>query len=302
MFNMTMEQIEERRQEVQRNYEEFFAAARDGFYISTREGEFLDCNDALVKMLGHRVTEEVLVLDLNTDLWMNPWDRTRFQAIIEEQGYVRDYRAVFKRKDGSPLYVTLSSHVWTDRQGNIRGYRGFVVDRTEERKMSAQLQATEIKYRDLFTSIHDGVFSSDSEGAVLDCNRALRDLVGYSKEELLGMNFYRDLFVNADDVMNIRKEFSESGSIRDYEVQVERKDGSVTDVSISGYSTKTPEGAIVAYQWVVRDITEAKRLRKQLIQSERQSAMGKMAAQLAHELNNPIFGIMNCLEMLKDVL
>jgi two-component system NtrC family sensor kinase len=50
---------------------------------------------------------------------------------------------------------------------------------------------------------------------------------------------------------------------------------------------------------MMRDITEANRLKEQLIQSEKLSAMGRMASQLAHELNNPIYGIMNCLELAK---
>jgi two-component system NtrC family sensor kinase len=233
---------------------------------------------------------------------MNPEDRTRFQAIIEEQGYVRDYEAVFKRKDGSPLYVGLSSHVWTDRHGNTAGYRGFVVDHTAEKLICDQLAVTEIKYRDLFEAIHDGVFVADAKGMVLDCNHALCDIIGYSREEFLGMNYYRDLFISADDVMEFRKEFSRSNSIRDYELQIRRKDGTIRDISMSGYASINPAGEIVNYQGLMRDITEAKRLRTQLVQSERLSAMGKMASQLAHELNNPIYGIMNCLELLKDAL
>ncbi len=302
VHDMTMEQVAERLQEIERNYEEFFAGARDGFYISTEEGQFLDCNDALVRMLGYRVTEEVLMLDLNKDLWANPWDRVRFQAIIEEQGRVKDYRAVFKRKDGSPVYATLSSEVWKDMEGNIRGYRGFVVDHTQERLMRDRLAATESKYRELFENISEGVFISDAGGTVIDCNEALCRIIGYSRNEFLGMNYYRDLFVNADDVMGFRRQFTQKGQISDYELQIVRKDGTIRDVSMSGYATRNRAGEIESYQGLMRDITEARRLRTQLVQSERLSAMGKMASQLAHELNNPIFAIMNCLELVKEAV
>ena len=109
--DMSYEELEERILAIERNYEEFFEQARDGFYISSRVGQFLDCNDALVKMLDYRVKEEVLTMDLNTDLWMSPEDRIAFQGIIERDGFVRDYEAIFKRKDGSPVYVGLSSYV-----------------------------------------------------------------------------------------------------------------------------------------------------------------------------------------------
>lgn len=298
--DMTLEQIEDRILEIERNYQEFFAAARDGFYISTREGKFIDCNESLVQMLGYRVPEEVLMLDLNVDLWLQPDDRVRFQGIIENQGYVRDYEAIFKRKDGSPLYVTLSSHVWTDIRGRIRGYRGFVVDRTQERIICEQLEATEIRYRDLFENMLDGVFISDASGTVLDCNKALCDLIGYSREEFMGMNYYRDLFISAQDVMDFRRTFTKHGFMRDYELQIARKDGAIRDVSMSGIAQRNSRGDVVSYQGLMRDITDEKRLRTQLIRSERFSAMGKMASQLAHELNNPIYGIMNCLDLVRD--
>jgi PAS domain S-box-containing protein len=152
VYDMTMDQIEQRLEDIERNKIEFYAEARDGFYISTREGQFLDCNDALVNMLGYRTSEEVLCLDLNTQLWGNPDERPRFQAIIEQQGFVRDYHGTFRHKEGRVVYVSLSSHVWKDRQGQIGGYRGFVVDRTREKLMSDQLQLLETRYKNLFSS------------------------------------------------------------------------------------------------------------------------------------------------------
>jgi len=296
------EETEQRLLDIERNKKEFFAEARDGFYISTREGQFIDCNDALVKMLGYSTTQEVLGLDLNTQLWGNAEDRPKFQAIIEEHGFVRGYEGSFRRKDGELIYVSLSSYVWRDKCENIGGYRGFVVDRTQEQLMRAQLAESETKYRDLFNSIRDGVFIADGKGTVTDCNQALLDIIGYTREEFLGMNYYRDLCVNADDVMEFRRKITSEGEVHEYELQIARKDGTVRDVSMSGYATKDLEGWVIGYQGLMRDTTESKRLRRQLIQSERLSAMGKMASQLAHELNNPIFGIMNCLELTKDSL
>lgn len=300
--SMTAEEVEERGKEIERNKREFFAEARDGFYISTREGQFLDCNRALVKMLGYESRAEVLSLDLNTELWANPQDRPKFQAIIEKQGYVRDYKGAFIHKSGRLVYVSLSSHVWRDDTGNIRGYRGFVVDRTEERHMRDRLQFVETQYRDLFENMQDGVFIADERGTIIDCNRSLCEIIGYTQEEFLGMNYYRDLFVDPDVVRDFRRRLTRAGVIEDYELQIVRKDGTTRDVTLSGHAGKDSSGEVMSYQGLMRDVTEAKRLRQQLLQSEKVSAMGKMASQLAHELNNPIYGIMNCLELLKGSL
>ncbi len=302
IYDMTQEQIEERLRELERCYDDFFQEAKDGFYISTREGQFLDCNDTLVNMLEYRCTEELLRIDLNYDLWMNLADRQTFQSIIEEQGFVRDYEAIFKRKNGDPIHVSLSSHVWRDSRGRIRGYRGFVVDRTKEKIMRDRLVVSETKYRDLFENIKDGLFISDAKGAVIDCNRALLDIIGYSKEEFLRMDYYRKLFTDPERVIDMRRKMTHEDYIKDYELQIVRKDGTLRDVSMSGYAGRDSFGEVIHYHGMMRDITERKRLRKQLVNSERVGAMGKMASQLAHELNNPIYGIMNCLELIKDAV
>ncbi len=302
VYHMTPDEIDDRITEIQRNYIGFFQQARDGFYISTREGRFLDCNEALVGMLGYSMVEEGLALDLNKDLWMNPEDRIQFQKTIEKQGYVQDYEATFKRKGGHPLYVSLSSHVWKDKQGRVQGYRGFVVDHTEKKLMNDRLAATETKYRDLFENIQDGMFIADSEGMVTNCNQALCDITGYTKAEFLAMNYYRDLFVGEEEVLDFRRKFIKQGVVKDYEIRIRRKDGTLRDVSMSGYADRDNSGRIISYQGLMRDTTERNRLQKRLIQAERLSAMGKMASQLAHELNNPIYGIMNCLELIKDVV
>ena len=95
---------------------------------------------------------------------------------------------------------------------------------------------------------------------------------------------------------DFRRKFTRYGEINNYELQIARKDGTIRDVSMSGYATRDAAGKIINYQGLIRDNTDAKRVRKQLMLSERLSAMGRMASQLAHELNNPLFGIMNCLE------
>jgi two-component system NtrC family sensor kinase len=299
---LSREQIQGRRRDIERCKKQFFAQARDGFYISTRAGQFLDCNEALVRMLGYESTAEVLSLDLNTELWVNLYDRPRFQAVIEKQGFVKDYEGAFQHKSGRVLYVRLSSYVWCDEAGAICGYLGFVVDRTQEKLTQDRLTILETRYRDLFDNLQDGVFVADEKGTLVDCNQAFCDILGYTRDELLALNYYKHLFVNPDDITDFRRTFTELGTVIDYELQMARKDGTVRDVTMSGYSSRDGNGVIISYQGMVKDITESKRLRRQLVQSEKLSAMGRMASQLAHELNNPIYGIMNCLELAREAV
>src|SRR4030042_2048214 len=98
VIDMSLEEIQDRLDELERSYPEFFRVAREGFFISTRAGQFIDCNDALVKMLGYEVTEELLTRELEKDLWMRAEDRSAWQLAVERKGQVSDYEALFKRK------------------------------------------------------------------------------------------------------------------------------------------------------------------------------------------------------------
>jgi two-component system, sporulation sensor kinase E len=67
-----------------------FERVRHGLFISSKEGKFLDCNQALLEMLDYPTKEEFLSIDIAQDLYVNPEDRKTFQERIERDGYVKD--------------------------------------------------------------------------------------------------------------------------------------------------------------------------------------------------------------------
>ena len=89
-----------------------FERVRHGLFISSKEGKFLDCNQALLDMLGYPTKEEFLKIDIAQDLYVNPEDRKAFQERIERDGYVKDMEVEFKKKNGDKITVLLtgSSH------------------------------------------------------------------------------------------------------------------------------------------------------------------------------------------------
>lgn len=110
-----------------------------GFFVASREGRFLDCNPALWKRLGYSSAEEIKQIDIARDLYVNPDDRKTFQALIEKQGFVKDFKVDMKRKDGTIITVLLTGNTIRDAGGAVVGYEGFNVDVTErEREASAE--------------------------------------------------------------------------------------------------------------------------------------------------------------------
>jgi two-component system NtrC family sensor kinase len=282
------------------DYKRLFENVRSGLYVSSKEGKFLNANKALLDMLGYKIKEEFLKMDITHDLYLRPEDRRRFQKMIERDGYVIDYEIDFKRKDGKRIPVQLTSHVRYEQEGKVLGYEGIIVDQTQRKQM-------EEDYQRLFENVGCGVFISSKEGKFLNANQALLDMLGYeSKEEFLKINISKDLYLKPEDRREFQEMIERDGHVIDYKVDFKRKDGRTIPVSLTGHARYDQQGKVLGYEGINVDLSQRLDMERKLVdtqekllQSEKLAAMGRLTSQIAHELNNPLYGIMNTLELLK---
>jgi PAS domain S-box-containing protein len=126
-------------QESEEQFRTLFEESKDVFYISTPEGQFLDINPAGVKLFGYASKEEVLSLNITSDLYVNPEDRLKFIDVVDEANYTKDYEVEMKRKNGERLSVVITSTAMRDDRGKITAFRGVIRDITEQKKLEQQL-------------------------------------------------------------------------------------------------------------------------------------------------------------------
>ena len=136
---------EEKLKASKEDYNRLFEHVACGVFISTKEGKFVDANQALLDMLGYESKEEFLALDITHDLYLHPGDRQRFIQEIEKYGHVIDYEVQFKRKDKTPLPILLTGHARYDSAGNIIGYEGLNVDLSQRKQIEAELKETQMQ-------------------------------------------------------------------------------------------------------------------------------------------------------------
>ena len=110
---------EELKASQERRYRDLFERVRHGIFVSTKEGRFIDCNQAMLYMLGYESKEEFLSINIEKDLYVNPEDRRRFQRKIEKKGYVKDYEINFKKKTGEKLSILVTCNSLLDNKGEV---------------------------------------------------------------------------------------------------------------------------------------------------------------------------------------
>ncbi|MGA2466656.1 MAG: PAS domain S-box protein [Thermodesulfobacteriota bacterium] len=135
--NNARRDAEEALRESEEKYHTLFEESRDAISITTREGKFIDINQAWLELLGY-TKEELMSLNVQ-ETYANPDDRPRVQKEIERKGFVRDYEIKLRKKDGTEIDSLLTFTVWRAYNGNILGYQGIIRDITEYKRAEDQI-------------------------------------------------------------------------------------------------------------------------------------------------------------------
>lgn len=283
----------------ERRFTELFETLQEGVYFSTPEGKLLDGNAALVRVLGYESKDELLGLDpkaLNSDANQSPvLGRT-----ADDQGGVRSREITLRRRGGGlGTFLDTSRAVW-DTSGKIVRYQGTLVDVSERREMEKALRRQEEFQRDLLESFPDLILVIDLDERYSFVSSRVRDLLGYTPEELLTKKIGAEQDYSAELLGLIRNLLAGRQQFGTCECGARHRDGSWRTMRASASSLFDTESKVSGVIVSVRDTTVEKKLEQQIIQSERLAAMGQMIGGFAHELNNPLTGILGMSELLQD--
>jgi len=128
------------RRSAEEKYRLLFEQVQEGVYVADPAGQLIDCNDAFVHMLGYSQRDELLVLNLNSEICVDPKQREAFRREIEDHNYVRNFDVTLRRKDGTLLLAAESSFATRDAAGSVQRYQGFVLDMTEKRRAEDEMR------------------------------------------------------------------------------------------------------------------------------------------------------------------
>lgn len=166
----------------------------------------------------------------------------------------------------------------------------------DSQKRSAELAA-------IVESSSDAIIGKNLEGIIKSWNSAASSIFGYSAEEILGQSILTIIPEHLrDEEARIIQSIRAGQRIEHYETVRRTKDGRLIEVSLSISPIRDETGNVVGAAKILRDISARKRMEQSLLQVEKIAATGRMAATIAHEINNPLEAITNLLYLLRSKL
>src|SRR6202045_4644270 len=173
------------RREAERRYRELFDSIQEGLFFATPDGQFLDVNDALVRMLGYVSAEELLRADVSAHLYPTPAAKARLVSAIAERGALRNYEETLRKKDGGLLHTMQNISAVRDALGQVVQIRGLMLDVTEQKMFQSQLQRERDFNQKILNTTQSMILVLDTAGLISYANRRCYE-AGYKEGELIG--------------------------------------------------------------------------------------------------------------------
>lgn len=282
-----------------RLYEAVLTHTPDLGYVFDLNHRFTYANDALLAMWG-RTWEEAIgknCLELGYEPWHAAMHDREIDQVIATKQPVRG-EVPFTGANGRHIYDYIFFPV-LGSNGEVEAVAGVTRD-ISERKQAEQTRA---RLASIVESSDDAIISKDLNGVIMSWNAGAERIFGYTADEAIGQPVTMLMPPErVDEEPGILERIRRGESIEHYETIRRRKDGELLNISLSVSPVKDAQGRIVGASKIARNITERLHAEEALRRTEKLAAVGRMAATVAHEINNPLEAVTNLLYLLKQDL
>ncbi len=283
---------------MQENEEKFrvvFNEALDGIVLTNAEnGIIVDANSEFQRIAGRSINQlrTMHIWDTRPENEIQMTERA-FKKIKEEEEYLKIIKTNFLQPSGNIIPAEFKAHkvVIRDKEYIL----SIVRDITEIIQAEKDIKSSDEKFQNLFEESLDAVYVTDNRGTIIDMNLAGCDMLGYPRDEIVGINAICTYF-QKEDRLRLHQELEEKGNIKDFEVVLKKKDGSQIFCLISATSKKDSKGNITSSQGIIHDLTDRiiieQRYREEFERAEFYNDL------MVHDVRNYNQGIMSNLELL----
>ncbi len=225
------------------------------------DGKITDVNESTEAITGWK--RNVLIGTDFSNYFTQPKKAMEGYQKVFRNGFVQDYPLEILHKSGRKTPVLYNASVYRDEYGKVIGVFAAARDITKLKKVEKRLEIASKYNRSLIEASVDPLVTFGPDGKITDVNESTEVITGYSRDELIGTDF-SDYFTHPDKARKGYQQVFHEGVVRDYELEIQHKDGYITPVLYNASVYKDESGEIIGVFAAARDITELKKAENKL--------------------------------------
>ncbi len=298
-----IEQAEHALRDSEEQFRSVVEAAPDAIVVADQHGRIVSWNGAAQRLFGF-TPDEIR----NQPLWWiipprfreahrQGLERYRTSGVARLLGQTVELAGL--RKDGSEFPLELSLTSWTTGRGTF--FSGIIRDITERKRSEATLREHEERFRQLAENIREVFWmTTPDKNQMLYVSPAYEEIWGRSCESLYADPRGWLAAIHPEDRPRVERAAltqQVSGAYHE-EYRILQPDGSLRWIRDRAFPIRDDAGTVYRLAGIAEDISEEKQLQDQLIQAEKLASLGTLVSGMAHEINNPIQGILGMAEII----
>ncbi len=259
--------LEEELKRSEERYRSILEEMDETYFETDLRGHYIFVNDAICRNTGYS-REQLIGNSFRMTTFAEDVEKT-FKVFNEMYRTGEPVKGLCNRyiaKGGEIRWVELSAFPIRNEKGETIGFRGVGEDITERVKAEEALRKSEERYRTLLEEMDEAYYEVDLRGNFTFCNDALCRLLGYSREELMGLNYRA--YTPKEDWDNVYRAYNSvyrtGTTLRWYPMTQLTKDGRTIFVENSVLPLRDERGEIIGFRGLSRDVTERKVLEQRL--------------------------------------
>ncbi len=231
-------------------------ASLDPLVTINPDGTISDVNAATVNVTGFS-REELIGTDFSKYFTEPGRAKAGYEQVFRD-GSVTDYGLEIRHRNGKVTPVLYNATVFKDEHGSVAGVFAAARDITERKKAEEAARRAGAYNRSLIEASLDPLVTINPDGTISDVNAATVNVTGFSREELIGTDFSK-YFTEPGKAKAGYEQVFRDGSVTDYELRIEHRDGRITPVLYNATVFKDEHGTVAGVFAAARDITERKK-------------------------------------------
>ena len=283
------------------NYRSVIENIQDVYYRSDRDGKVIIASPSALSLFGYASLDEIVGKSIADTFYADPDERKRFLDLLAATGSLHDYETRLRKRDGTPIVVSTSSHYYHDEEGKIAGVEGILRDITAQKEMEEALKDSARRLSEIISFLPDATFAIDKGGTVIAWNHAMEEMTGVPATQILGRGDYgyavpfygvkRPILI--DLVFTPAEEIAKKYSFVDVTGDVltaETVDATPRGKKVVLWGKAAPlydrEGDVTGAIESIRDITDRKRAQEALVQANRKLSL--LSGITRHDITNQL--------------